>query len=314
MRRLRDLGGAFAGAPTPVRAALLALAATAFFAMMSTLIRYVSQDLHAFQIVFFRNLFALAWMVPWLARRGLGAMRTQRIGMYTLRGAISWIAMTSSFTAYTLIPLTEATALSFTAPLFATIGAALFLGEVVRLRRWTAIIVGFVGTMVILQPGAQAISLGAALMLGSAIFQAANKLVLKSLARTENPESIVTYMVLFLTPMSAIPAFFYWRDPTLEALAWMAALAGVGTLGHLCLSRAYALADVTVVLPFDFGRLPFVAILGFIVFAEIPTIWTWVGAAIIFSSTFYIARREAQLARQKRTSSPASTTAAAAEG
>lgn len=311
MRRPLELLTALADAPAPVKAALLALGATFFFAMMTTLIRYVSQDLHAFQIVFFRNLFALVWMVPWLMKRGLGVMRTQRIGMYSLRGIISWVAMTASFWAYTLIPLTEATALSFTAPLFATIGAALFLGEVVRLRRWTAIIVGFLGTMIILQPGAQAISLGAALMLGSAVFQATNKLVLKSLAGTENPESIVTYMVLFLTPLSAIPAYFFWREPTLEALLWMGALAGVGTLGHICLSRAYALADVTVVLPFDFGRLPFVAVLGFLVFAEVPTIWTWVGAAVIFSSTFYIARREAQLAKQKRSAAAAAMPAAA---
>ncbi len=285
---------------TPLlKAALFATAATVFFSGMSMLIRHVSSELHALEIVFFRNLLALMWMTPWLLKVGVGGMRTKRFGMFGIRACISVVGMTAGFWAITEMPISEATALSFLAPIFATVGAALFLGEDVRLRRWTAVIVGFLGAMVVLQPGAEMIRFGAILALINAVAAAGNKLVLKSLARTEPAEVIITYMVLLLTPMTFIPALFVWVTPSWEMLGWMVLLAGCGTLGHYAITRAYALADLTVVMPFDFTRLPITALLAFLLFAEIPTIWTWIGGALIFASTFYIARRESQLARAR---------------
>ncbi|HKK30070.1 MAG TPA: DMT family transporter, partial [Alphaproteobacteria bacterium] len=277
-----------------LKAALLATLATLFFSCMSILIRHVSAELHALEIVFFRNLLALAWMTPWLIKVGPAGLRTKRIGMFSFRACISVVGMTSGFWAITLIPIAEATALSFLAPIFATVGAALFLGEDVRLRRWAAVIIGFVGAMVVLRPGEEMIQFGALLALVNAVAMAGNKLVLKSLTRTEKPEAIVTYMVLLLTPMTFIPALFVWQWPTWEALAWMVLLAGCGTVGHMCITKATGYADLTVVMPFDFTRLPLSAVLAFLLFAEVPTVWTWIGGAVIFASTFYIARREAQ--------------------
>src|SRR3546814_9161070 len=147
-------------------------------------------------------------------RVGIGRMRTRRISMHMGRAALSLGSMLCGFTAVTLIPITEATALNFTAPLFSTIGAALILGETVRLRRWTAVLVGFAGTMVVLQPGVEGLSLGSILAIGNAVFMAAAILVVKSLSRTEGPEVIVTYMTLILTPLSLIPALFFWATPT----------------------------------------------------------------------------------------------------
>jgi drug/metabolite transporter (DMT)-like permease len=283
---------------TPLlRAALFATMATLFFSGMSILIRYVSSELHALEIVFFRNLFALMWMMPWLLKVGVSGMKTKRIGMFGLRAAISVVGMTTGFWAITLIPVSDATALSFLSPIFATVGAALFLGEDVRLRRWTAVIVGFLGAMVVLRPGVELIQFGAILALINAVASAGNKLVLKSLSRTEKTEVIITYMVLLLTPLTFIPALFVWQTPSWEMLGWMVALAGCGTIGHYCITRAYSLADLTVVMPFDFTRLPMTALLAYLLFAEIPTIWTWIGGGLIFASTFYIARRESQLAK-----------------
>jgi len=282
-----------------LRAALFATTATLFFSCMSILIRHVSSELHALEIVFLRNLFALAWMMPWLMRAGLGSMKTKRIGMYGVRACISVVGMTSGFWAITLIPISEATALSFLAPIFATVGAALFLGEDVRLRRWSAVLIGFAGAMIVLRPGAEIIQLGSILALINCVAMAANKLVLKSLTRTEKPEAIITYMVLLLTPLTFIPALFVWQTPSWEMLGWMVALAGCGTLGHWCMTKAFGLADLTVVMPFDFTRLPISALLAFLLFAEVPTVWTWIGGALIFASTFYIARREAQIAKAR---------------
>jgi len=295
---------AFAALPAPMRGGLLALASAAGFATMSILIRHVSHSLHAFEIVFLRSLLGLLFMMPWLMRVGTHVLATERLGLYLWRGVIGVGGMLTSFTAFTLIPITQATALGFTAPIFATLGAALILRETVRLRRWTAIIIGFLGAMIILQPGAEAVTLGAVLALAGALFQATSNLMVKSLSRTERPETIVVYMSLFITPLALVPAVFVWEWPDATTMLWMVALAACGTFAHICLTRAFAAADLTVVLPFDFGRLPIAAAIAFLIFAEVPTVWTWVGGAVIFASSFYIARREAQLARLRRAAAP----------
>ena len=294
-----------------VRAAVFATVATVFFSCMTILIRHVSSELHALEIVFFRNLLAFLWMVPWLMKAGVSSMRTNRFGMYCFRAVISVVGMTCGFWAITLIPIAEATALSFLAPIFATIGAALFLGEDVRLRRWSAVFIGFAGAMLVLRPGAEMIQFGAILALINCVAMAANKLVLKSLTRTESPEAIITYMVLLLTPLTFIPALFVWQTPSWEMLGWMVLLALCGTLGHWCITKATGYADLTVVMPFDFTRLPISALLAFLLFAEVPTIWTWIGGAVIFASTFYIARREAQVARERAAAEAAAKSASA---
>ena len=282
-----------------LQAAVLATVAAIFFSMMSVLIRQASQELHVLEVVFFRNFLALLWMTPWLIKVGRAGMRTERIGMFWFRAALGMVGMTSGFWAVTLIPISEATALSFLAPIFATVGAAAILGEDVRLRRWSAVLLGFAGAMIVLRPGVEALQTGAILALINACTMAGNKLTVKSLTRTESPEAIVTYMVLMLTPLTFVPALFVWQWPSWEALGWMVLLAGCGTVGHMAVTRAYKLADLTVVMPFDFTRLPMSALLAFLIFAEVPTIWTWIGGALIFASTFYIARREAQVAAER---------------
>jgi len=291
--------------PPVMRATVYALLAAFFFSAMAIFIRQASFELHPTVIVFFRNILALIFMVPWLMRAGIGAMRTQRIGMFGLRSLLGLVGMTSGFWAVTEIPIAQATALSFTSPIFATIGAALVLREVVRLRRWTAVVVGFCGAMIVVVgdgggfAGLGALEFGVMLALLNAFIMACNKLVLKSLTRTERPEAIVTYMVLLLTPLSFVPATFFWSWPTTMGFFWLACLALAGTLGHLCMTRAFKSAEVTVVLPFDFARLPIAAALAFLIFAEVPTHWTVLGGLVIFAATFYIARREAHLAKQR---------------
>jgi drug/metabolite transporter (DMT)-like permease len=293
------LARAFAAATPPVQAGIYATIAAFFFAGMSALIRHAGTHMHPFEVVFFRNLVSLLIMLPWLLRMGFSGLHKDRIGMHALRATFSLGSMLCGFTAVTMIPLTQSTALSFAAPLFSTAGAALFLGETVRLRRWSAVLIGFAGTLVILRPDTAELNLGTYLALANAVLMGVGYLLVKSLSRTERPEEIVSYMVLLLTPMSLIPAVFVWTWPSLELLAALVALGAVGTVGHLFFTRAFAVADVTIAMPFDFFRLPFTALIAFFIFGEVPTIWTWVGGAVIFASTFYIARREAQLARAR---------------
>jgi len=278
------------------------LAAMVFFSTMGMFIRLSAEQLHSLEVVFFRNFLALLMMVPWILRLGPGVMKTRRLGLYTARSVINIIGMAAGFTAITLIPLAEATALSFTAPLFATLGAALVLGEVVRIRRITALAVGFVGMLIVVRPGIEAISPGVLMALGNALTIAVTVLMVKKLTDTERPETIITYMVLLQSPLALIPALFVWEWPEPMTWVWLTCLAGAGTIGHLCYTRAIQLAEVSQIQPIDFVRLPVIALTGFVLFGEVPTVWVWLGGAVIFASTAYVTHREAQLVRERRRS------------
>jgi drug/metabolite transporter (DMT)-like permease len=288
------------GVSAPVTAALLMTGASLGFSVMNILIRNASAELDTLQIAFFRNFFAFAFMLPWLASVGFEGLRTTRLKLHLVRGAISLCGMLLWFYSVTLLPLAEAVALNFTVPLFATAGAALILHEVVRARRWTATVVGFLGVLVILRPGFQELHLEMLLPVLAALFMALSVLVVKSLARTDSPGVIVLYMNVLLTPLSLIPALFVWRWPSAEVWAMMVGIGLLAALSHLLMTRAYKIADASAVLPFDYTRLPFIALLAFLFYGEVPDGWTWVGAAIIAASTFYIARREAVVSRERR--------------
>src|ERR671919_1538566 len=142
-----------AGLPASVRGALWMCAAATAFALMITLVRHLTDGLHPLQVVFLRTAFGLMAMLPWLLRQGMSVMRTSRLHLHLLRALIGIFAMVGWFTTLSLMPLAEATALSFTAPIFTSVLAVLLLGEVMRLRRWTATTIGFLGALIIVRPG-----------------------------------------------------------------------------------------------------------------------------------------------------------------
>jgi drug/metabolite transporter (DMT)-like permease len=284
----------------PLQAIFWMLGSGLFFSCLNAEIRYLSAALHPFEIAFFRNLFGLVFMLPWLWRSGMAGLRTARLKLYAWRTAIGLSSMLLSFSALALLPLNLAVALSFTAPLFTTAGAALVLGEPVRIRRWSATLLGFAGVLVIVRPGAVPLDLGMLLAIASAALSAATTLIVKRLSGTESPNAIVTYMVLLMTPMSLLPALFVWQMPPVSTWPFLVGLGLAGTLGHLCYVRALRLADASAILPYDYGRMILSALIGYLAFAEIPDRWTWIGSAIIAGSVVYIARRESRLARLAR--------------
>jgi drug/metabolite transporter (DMT)-like permease len=287
--------------PASTRGALWMIAGAGFMAGLTGMIRHASAGLHPFEVAFFRSLFGLMFMLPWLMRGGVLRLRTQRLGLYTVRALVGLLAMLCWFYALSLTPLADAVALSFTSPLFATVGAALVLREDVRVRRWTAAGAGFLGAMLMLRPGFGSVHLlPAVLVLVSAAALAGTALMIKELSRTEPANAIVIYMTLFMTPLTLGPALFVWRMPSGDQLLWLAALAAVATLGNLSVTRAFAAAEASAVVPYDFVRLPVAALIGFVAFAEVPDLWTWIGAAVIAGSSVYIARREARLERAGR--------------
>jgi len=213
---------------------------------------------------------------------------------------INFVGMAAGFTAVTLIPLAEATALNFTCPLFITLGAAMFLGEVIRIRRIIAIIVGFCGTLLILQPGISDISVGAMLALVGALSVAGASLLVKKMTETESVNAIVMWMVAIQAPISFVPAFFVWQWPDMYGWYLLISLTLAATIAHICFTRACVLVEITSLQHLEFIKLPFAALIAWFIFSEVPDIWTWIGGAVIFLSTAYITHRESQAHRSLR--------------
>jgi drug/metabolite transporter (DMT)-like permease len=296
MRSAKSLLGHYAGlwraAGPEVRGILLMCVSTLGFAVMHTLIRYASAELHPWQIAFFRNVFGFLVFLPILMRSGFGFLRTGRLGLHAVRGMLNIAAMLMFFYALSIVEVARATALAFSAPIFTGILSVVFLGERFRIHRWGAIVAGFVGMLVILRPGLIPMELGPVLVIASSLLWATVMIIIKVMSRTESSLAIVAYMNIFLAIYSVVPAIFVWQWPTPEGWALMVAIGVTGTLGQLGLSQSLAETEPTVVMPFDFLRLIWVAGLGFWVFGEIPDLFVWLGGAIIFASGFYIAWRE----------------------
>jgi drug/metabolite transporter (DMT)-like permease len=307
MRPLRD---GLRALPPVVQAALLMIVGAACVAVQNGLIRAASADIHTFEVVFFRNLFGLLAMLPLLSGIGVGMFRARAPGRLMLMSVWHVLGMVCYFLAIAYLPLAEVTALAFSKPLFATIGAALVLHEIVRARRWSAVAIGFLGVLIVLRPGAQALSPYAALVLLSAVLGAATTLLIKRLTATEAISTIVWYQALFATVLALPLCLLHWRLPDAGGWLLLVAIGILGTLSWLTQTRAYFLIDASAVVPFEFLRLPFAALVAYLWFAEVPSVWTWLGGALIFGSTVYITEREARLARRSttRVTSPGSIT------
>jgi len=313
MANARDLAARFDGIPAPIQGSLYMTCAAAGFAVMNALIRLATAELEPLQIAFLRNLFALAFMMPWLMRAGLGGLCTERLGLHIWRGVAGFAAMICWFTSIAHLPLSEAVALNFTVPLFATMAAAIILREVVRARRWSATAIGFLGVLVILRPGLMEFTPMMALPIISAALMAVSITMVKRLSDTESVGAIVLYQNLILTIISFAPALFVWRWPGVAVWLYVVGVGGMAAVAHLALTRAYTKADASAVIVFDYARLPFVALLAWALFGETADIWTWVGAGVIAGSSIYIARREAIVASEaKRQASLAASESAKA--
>jgi len=276
-------------------ALVLMLIASLALASMHGSVRFVSASLHPFEIAFFRNVFGFCVLIPWLMRIGLAAFATGRLPLHVIRGFLNAGSMLMWFLGLSLIPLAEATALSLASPLIATVGAILLLGEPMRGHRWLGLALGIVGMLAILRPGFEEISLGAAAVLLSAVLVTASKLIAKTLTRTDSPTTIVAWLTLLMIPVTAVPAAFVWQTPTVSELLMLLGIGALGSCGHLCLVHAYRLADVGLVEPLVFFRLVWAALLGFLIFAEIPDIWVWIGGLSIVAATTHLARREGRV-------------------
>ena len=286
-----------------LRGVAWAVVSMAMFTLTPVFVRFLSSEMHAVEIIFHRSAIAAVALAAWFLWRDISRLRTRALKAHMGRSVLNFAGMALWFQAIVAMPLAEATALHFTLPLYTVILAALFLRERVGWRRWAATAVGFLGALIVLRPGAVPISAPAMMVLASAAFYGGAVVMIKLLTRTDAALPIAFYSNLLMAAIALVPTIFLWQGPALSDVPLILALAAIGTAAPYCFTRALINLDASVVAPLDFLRLPFTAFAAWLIFVEVPDRWTWVGAAVIFGSTTYVARREARLKERERTGS-----------
>jgi drug/metabolite transporter (DMT)-like permease len=287
--------------PGRTRGAELMIAGSVSFGLMAVALRLATAQVSSSEAAFFRSLFGLVFSLPLLYRPGLALLRTRNFHLYIVRSLFGALAMLSGFWALAHLPLAQAVSIAYSTPLFVTIAAVLVLGEVVRLRRWSAVIAGFVGVLIIMRPVAAHFSLDMLIALVGAAFAAGSYISIKFLSRTEPPDAVVIYMNLIITPLALIPALWSWSWPDATGWVWLLLTGLLGTIGQLFMTRAYNVGEVSALIPLSFLQLPVVVICAWLLFDERLDLPTLVGASVIVTANVYIARREARLARKTTT-------------
>jgi drug/metabolite transporter (DMT)-like permease len=286
--------------PPNVQGALWLVSGGFIFTINGVMIRALSEQVESVQTAFFRAFISVILLLPLIATGRVKPWTSPRLAGHFWRTAMGTISMVLGFYAISMLPLADATALGFSQPLFSVCVAALVAGEKVRWRRWSATIIGFVGVLIMVRPGAGSLQPGALLALCNAMSVAVSIYLVRRLSESETPLMILTQFALFSTLLLAVPAIWVWRWP--DAWGWTLAV-GVSlsaTVGQFFWVQAFKAGEMSAVAPFEYMRLPFAVFMGWLVWGEMPVVWTYVGASIVIASTLYIAHREHQLARQRR--------------
>ena len=273
--------------------ALLAIGATFFGSFMGAGVKLLSEDLHPIIICFYRCLMGLIIITPFVARNNFQALKTTNMRLQIFRALINIISMICWFSAIGMMHFEKATALGFTTPLFTTILAVLVLGEVIRFHRTAALLLGFIGILIIIRPGYVPFEFGTILMLIASFSFSFVLIFVKKLSASDTSLTIIFYHLLYMTPVFFVLSLFYWQTVTLDQVIIFSMMGASGLLSHWCLAQAFKLSDTTIVMPLQFTKLIWASLIGLFIFAEKPDIWTWVGGIIIFISVIYITYREA---------------------
>lgn len=276
------------------------LVSTVCASVLNATVKYLSAELHPFEITFFRSVFGFVAFAPLFIRHAWSPFRTKRLGLHAVRGVLTTVAILTLFWGLSMTELAKAQALSFTTPLFAAILGFALLRERIPFVRIAALLVGFAGAVVVLRPGIIALGPGPILILTSAVVIGGQMIAMKVLSRTESSITITLYMMVFTTILSFVAAIFVWKMPTWPQFGVMVAIGFLSAFLHICMAQAIKEADISVVLSVNYTALIWAAIIGFVVFAEIPDIGIWLGGTIISASVVFIAIRERMAESQTR--------------
>jgi drug/metabolite transporter (DMT)-like permease len=265
------------------------------FSILNTIVRSIAMQMDPFEVQFLRYLFGLIVMLPWVFQAGPRNYWPTDIKGQFWRGGVHTIGMVLWFIALPKIPLADMTAISFTGPIFIMIGASWFLGEPMRRDRWIAALIGFTGVVVVVAPKMSGAGGGYHLvMLASAPLFAASFLITKALTRYEKATVIVFWQALTVSLFSLPLALLHWQNPSLWQWVGFFIAGILGSVGHYCWTRAFHAADISSTQSLRFLDLVWTSALGWLIFSDIPSQSTWIGAVVILAATVWIARREGQ--------------------
>ncbi|WP_318772661.1 DMT family transporter [Thermaurantiacus sp.] len=276
------------------------------FATLWVLIRLSAAELHPFVVVVWRNLMGLAWFAP-LLLAAPGLLRRDRLAGHLKRAASGLVATFATFYAVATAPLAAVLAINYSAPLFATLGAVLFLGERIRIYRTLALVAGFAGVLLVLRPGATAPSPGLLAAVVSALATAVSLVAIKALTDTDDPRAVAAWSFVLTAPASIPVALPFWSWPSPGLWPLLVGLGAAAAAGQLALARAFALADASAVMPYDFVRFGLVTLAGILLFGERADLLTLLGGTLILGSAIAIALRERRRPTSTRAAGPPAT-------
>jgi drug/metabolite transporter (DMT)-like permease len=264
------------------------------------IVRHIGDDIHVFEIVFFRGLFGVVALAPLLHKDWQTHLIPKRPWLNLLCGTLAFFSSVSFFFAALLVPLADIMAFLFARPISAGIVAAIVLGEALTRSRILAILLRLAGALIIVRPGLVGFNPGVLFVLGTLALRSWNPLNRRILSKIEHPDTIAVWNILVFVPYGLLLAVFVWTTPTLIQLGWMALVGALETYNQRCIARAYRKGDAIIVTGLQYTRLPVAALAGFVFFGDVPEIWIWVGATVIAAAATILARGEMRAAREAK--------------
>ena len=274
------------------KAIMLALIASFCAVLMSVFLKLAQEDSNVFTIGFLRFFLGLLLITPIIIQSSLKIYNTINFKLHILRCIINVPMMIFGFAALTYIPLEQIKAIGFLSPILVVILSVIFLGERIYLIRTFSLILGFIGTLIILRPGFIEINIGVYMVLASALLWSCVIIITKFMSKNDSAMTILTFQYTFVTLFTLPLAIIYWNNPSFISLIYTLLAAIVGTVLHLCINNAYKLSDLSIIQPVWFTQLVFASFLGFIIFGSLPDFFTWIGAILVFISVLIITYRE----------------------
>jgi drug/metabolite transporter (DMT)-like permease len=279
-------------------AILYMIGATLVFAGSSAASKWLVETYPIGEVLFTRTAVALLVLAPFiLPQTGLAVFRTRRLSHHVLRSVSQGFSQTFLLIAFSLMPLASAIAINFSSPLFATLASALLLKEAVGLTRWTVLLLGFVGVLIVSNPGAETFQIGALFALGNAVLYGSVTAAVRGMTATESAETLTLYQLVLLTAFFALLLPFGWTTPTLADVGWIVFNGASNAVGQYWWTRALHLAPASAITPFFYLSLVWASILGFAVWGEVPTISLVIGSAVVVASGLFLLWRESNARR-----------------
>ncbi|MDB3987881.1 DMT family transporter [Candidatus Pelagibacter sp.] len=269
-----------------------------FGTVMLSFLKIAQEDVNVYVAGFFRFFLGLVIILPYIIKKKDAVLKTTHLKQHFLRAILGLPAMLLYFSALVLLPIEKLTAISFVVPLIVTILAVFFLGEKIYIYRTLALLLGFSGMLVIIRPGFVDISIGVYMVLFSALLWSINIIITKKISKDDSAITILAYQSIFMSLLSFFIVLFFWEMPSLKTFIYLILAAMCGTVLHLTLNHAFKLVDVSMTQPYSFLNLVFASIIGYFIFDEIPDLYTWIGALIIFTGVLIISYREMKLDKE----------------